>query len=560
MAADIELETPITQAHTAKIGKHTCRCYPHPMSESKNASRDTAARQTFLALEKASLRLGAKIVFGGTNWTWHTGEQWGMLGPDGAGKSLLIEVLLGHQPLADGELYGPNAIGDTPRCPTTEIIAHVSPLTQRQLAMEESSFYQSRWHSGVEEGQRTVAQFLSQESVERRNPFEVGARLKNRREFLRRQNRFVDWFGIKALLSRKLVHLSNGEMRKALLVHVLLKAPQLLILENPFAGLDPATCRVLHRVIARVIRCGTPVLVATNRAEEIPAATTHLLIVAGHQIIAQGRKYDMLRLWQKRFGAPPANLRKPSRNFYRRSLPSIEAAGAEPLVEFQNVNVGSGRKHILRDVTWTLRAGECWALFGPNGAGKTTLLNLIQGDHPQVYAQNIRLFGQNTASTQALWQMRQRLGWMSPELHQHYPGEWNTSDVVCSGFFNTIGLYEACSRVQRNTAKQWLLDLGLVAHENEPFGELTFGQQRLVLLARAAVNRPRLLILDEPCQGLDAAQRWTLLAAVDRMVTQTGASLIFVTHHAKEIPHCITHVLTLKDGLANTTRSLPNRR
>jgi molybdate transport system ATP-binding protein len=450
--------------------------------------------------------------------------------------------------LAAGELRGPHTIGNQPHSPARETIAHVSPLTQRHLAVQESSFYQSRWHGGVEEGERTVATFLSQESVEERNPFEVGARLKNRRAFLRRQNQFIRWLRIKALLSRKLAHLSNGEMRKALLVHALLKAPRLLILEDPFAGLDVATRRVLHRVIARVIRGGTPVLVATNRAEEIPAATTHLLIVAQHQIVAQGPKREMLRFWRERFGAPPANWRKPRHNVSGTRRPGIAPVGSEPLVEFHNVTVTSGRKDILREVTWTLRDGECWALFGPNGAGKTTLLNLIQGDHPQVYAQNIRLFGQNTESTQALWQMRQRLGWMSPELHQHYPGEWETGAVVCSGFFNTVGLYEACSRAQRKAARQWLLDLGLAAHAKEPFGELPFGQQRLVLLARAAVNCPRLLILDEPCQGLDAKQRRTLLAVVDRVVTQTGASLIFVTHHAKEIPRCITHVLKLKRG------------
>jgi molybdate transport system ATP-binding protein len=195
-----------------------------------------------------------------------------------------------------------------------------------------------------------------------------------------------------------------------------------------------------------------------------------------------------------------------------------------------------------------MRAGECWALSGPNGAGKTTLLNLIQGDHPQAYAQNIRWFGRHTDSTQTLWQMRQRLGWMSPELHQHYPGEWPVSDVVCSGFYNSIGLHQHVTRLQRTKARGWLREFGLLVQADAPLNELTFGQQRLVLLARAAVKRPRLLILDEPCQGLDAEQRRTLLAVVDRVVSQTGASLIFVTHHADELPRCVTHLLRLHGG------------
>src|ERR1019366_8811940 len=173
-----------------------------------------------------------------------------------------------------------------------------------------------------------------------------------------------------------------------------------------------------------------------------------------------------------------------------------------------------------------------------NGAGKTTLLNLIQGDHPQAYSQNIRLFGQSTESTQTLWQARQQLGWMSPELHQHYPSHWPILDVVVSGFFNTIGLYQTGTRRQRALALQWLHDLGLGRQAQAVLSDLPFGDQRLVLLARAAVKQPRLLILDEPCQGLDAVQRWKLLAAVDRVVAQADTSLLFVTHHPGERPRC----------------------
>jgi molybdate transport system ATP-binding protein len=522
------------------------------MPGSKRKSRRTASRE-FLALENASVRLGDRIVFRGTNWTWRAGEQWAMLGPDGAGKSLLIQALLGHVPLVEGDLRGPYLTCESAASPITENIAHVSPETQRCVAIQESSFYQSRWHSGAGEGLRTVEQFLSQESVEERNPFEVGVRDGNRREFLRRQSRFVRWLGISGLLSRKLVHLSNGELRKALLVHAVLKAPCLLILEDPFAGLDAATRRVLHRVIARVMRGGMCVLVATSRPEEIPTSASHLLVIDQHQVIAQGPVDHMLRVWRERFRTPAAKLRTLGSRKPKPSPPENSPLEAEPLVEFRNVSVMHGAKQILRDITWTLRRGECWALFGRNGAGKTTLLNLIQGDHPQIYAQSVRLFGQSTDSTQRLWQMRGCMGWMSPELHQHYPGDWETLDVVCSGFFNTVGLYEPCSRSKRNAARHCLMELGLAAHAPEPFGQLSFGQQRLVLLARAAVKRPRLLILDEPCQGLDATQRLTVLAAVDRVVAQTGASLIFVTHHANEVPRCITHLLRLEAGRVRQT-------
>lgn len=510
----------------------------------------------FLALEHAALRQGDAVVFAGTHWTWRAGEQWAILGPDGSGAPLLIEALMGRVPLAHGEVHGPHRCPGFSGAAGPEAFAHISPHVQRRLALEESTFYQSRWHSGLAEGQRTVAQFLSQSSVEEHNPFEVGRPPGDVRSYRQRQRQFLRWLGIQALQPRKLVQLSNGELRKTLLVHALLKAPRLLILEDPFAGLDAATRRVLHRVIDRLIRRGTPVLVSTHRAEDIPTGTSHVLLIDGHRVVAQGPKREVLRRWRQRpLGASP-----PFRT--AADKPSTAAADPtrptprKPLIELRGINVIHGRRRILRDVTWTVREGECWTLRGPNGAGKTTLLNLIQGDHPQAHAQDVRLFGRVLDSTQALWRVRQQLGWMSPELHQHFPGEWEALEVVCSGYFGTIGLYESCSRARRRTARQSLLDLGLAAQARMPFGELTFGQQRLVLFARAAVKRPRLLILDEPCQGLDTQQRHTLLAAVDATVARTGCGLIFVTHRAGEIPRCVTHELCLAAGRVRAARAL----
>ncbi len=522
------------------------------MLRSRRKPRSQPAGGEFLAFESASFRVGGAVVFRNTNWTWRAGEQWALLGPDGSGKSLLVEAILGRAMTPRGEVRGPFPKGGLEDSRSTPVIAHVSPQTQRELAMEESSFYQLRWHSGLDQSPRTVAQFLSQESVEDRNPFEVGFHLRNHRKFLDLRRRFIDWLGIKSLWRRSLAQLSNGEMRKTLLVHALLKAPDLLVLEDPYAGLDTATRRKLGWVVLRLMRDGWPVLVATHRVEEVPASTTHLLLIDNYRVVAQGPKREVLGLWRERFAPSDSQgtLRtspfRPPRDKGTRL--AVQRGPDEPLVELQNVTVTGTNRIILKGITWTLREGECWALLGPNGAGKTTLLNLIQGDHPQAYSEDIRLFGRRTDSTQAVWDARQHIGWMSPELHQHYPGSWNAEEVICSGFFNALGLYLPCSRRQRGKARQWLLDLGLGKHAGTPFGELSFGQQRLVLLARAAVKEPRLLILDEPCQGLDEAQRPTLLGAVDRVVARTGASLIFVTHHKGEVPRCITHTLSLAAG------------
>ena len=509
-----------------------------------------------LAFDRVAIRDGERLAFPGTRWTWRRGEQWAILGPNGSGKTLLALALCGKAPVVRGEIrYGFDASPEND-------FALLSPHVQREMILRESSFYQSRWHGSLGEGGRTVAQFLSQAGVEEINPFDVGARRGETREFRHRREQFVRWLGVAPLLRRKLIHLSNGEQRKTLLVHTLLRAPRLLVLDDPFGGLDTATRRRLHGVIARLMRGGLPSLVITSRPDEIPPETTHLLLVKNRRVVAQGAKVAMLKhpLARQLAAAAVAGLKSvvsdnrssTGKNSDIRRERSVHSTSVgKLLIELNHVTIRRGSRRILDDVTWTVRRGGHWALLGPNGSGKTTLLSLIQGDNPQAYALDLRLFGARPHSTQTLWHTRQKIGWLSPELHQHYPTAWSCLDVVCSGFFNSIGLHQHCTPRQRAAARRWLREFGLADNAGAAFGELSLGDQRMVLLARAAVKKPRLLILDEPCQGLDTAHRRAVLDTVDRVVAQTGATLIFVTHHAKEMPRCVSRVLRLKAGRAS---------
>lgn len=508
-----------------------------------------------LVLNKIAIREGGRVAFRRTCWTWHWGEQWAILGPNGSGKSLLARLLCGRVPPARGEFrlrIDPDTAARMPEADPERSVVLLSPHVQRELAIQESSFYQARWHSGISEGRRTVTRFLSQSSVEDINPFEIGASMSDTRRFRSNRRRFIRQLGIGYLLPRKLVSLSNGEQRRVLLAHTLLRSPRMLILDDPFGGLDEATRARLKVVIDRLMRDGLPVLLITNRPEELPRRTTHLLLVQDHGVVAQGSRTAMLkhplarqlaRLSRQRADSSPV-----LRPFNRTSDVRAPRIAASLLVELNRVTVRLGGKRILDDITWTMRRGEHWALLGPNGSGKTTLLSLLQGDNPQAYSVDLRLFGVRPHSTRSLWQMRQRIGWASPELHLHYPPGWSCLDVVCSGFHHSIGLYQPCTTRQRSHARRWLRELGLADHADQAFGELSAGEQRLVLLARAVVKKPALLILDEPGQGLDAAHRRMLLAETDRVVERTGASLIFVTHHPKEMPACISHVLKLEAG------------
>jgi len=524
--------------------------------------KSSAANTCLLVLDNITVRWNERTAFARARWTWRRGEQWAILGPNSSGKSLLALALCGNAPLMRGEIHyhfdGSSGAQSRDAVPE-QSIALLSPQIQRELATGESSFYQSRWHSGISEGRRTVAQFLSQASVEDINPFQVDTPKGDSRRFRENRRRFGRWLGIEPLFRRKLAALSNGEQRRVLLVHTLLRSPRLLILDDPFGGLDRTTRKRLKTVIERLMRAGLPVLLITNRPDELPIRTTHLLLVRDQRIIARGTRRAMLNHPLVRelssglislVGTPRRDVR-----MARRSMPtSPKALRAAPLVELNHVTVQLGNQRILDDVTWTMRRGENWALVGPNGSGKTTLLSLIQGDNPQAYALDLRLFGLKPETTQTHWHLRRQLGWLSPDLHLHYPAGWSCLDVVCSGFLNTVGLYEPCTSRQRAFARNWLRRFGLANRAGSSFGELSLGDQRLVLLARAVVKKPRLLVLDEPCQGLDTAHRLSVLATVDKVIRLTHAGLIFVTHHLNEMPGCITDVLELKAGRIQNRR------
>jgi molybdate transport system ATP-binding protein len=214
----------------------------------------------------------------------------------------------------------------------------------------------------------------------------------------------------------------------------------------------------------------------------------------------------------------------------------------------ENVNVSYNGTTVLRQVSWTVRENEQWALLGPNGAGKTTLLSLILADNPQAYANDITLFGRRRGSGESIWEIKQNIGWVAPELHLYYPRGATCLDVICSGWFDSVGLYRHCTSDQRETVLLWMQRLGLATCADTAFAQVSEGEQRLALIARALVKGPALLVLDEPCQGLDTDNRERVLQAIEQVGQRPNTSMIYVTHRADELPQNITHVFKLDEG------------
>ena len=226
------------------------------------------------------------------------------------------------------------------------------------------------------------------------------------------------------------------------------------------------------------------------------------------------------------------------------------------LVEMKNTTVKYGDLLVLDRLNWVARAGENWAVLGPNGAGKSTLLNLIIGENPQAYANRIYLFGRRRGSGETIWEIKKNIAFVSSELQVRYRKKIRAYDVILSGFFDSIGLYRHATAKQHEIARQWVEDLGVGEKSERRFDRLSYGEKRLILIARAMVKSPILLILDEPCQGLDRENRRMVLDHIEYIGAHTHTGLLYVTHHSDEIPPCITHILRLHK--ANAAESMRN--
>jgi molybdate transport system ATP-binding protein len=491
-----------------------------------------SGRRSFLALKNASFRLGERLVFERSNWVWNRDEHWAVVGPNGSGKSVFADCLRGLLPLVKGELtwhFRP------PRGFTAEqAMGHVAFEDRKQDL--HGTVVQSRWNSFEEEEGLSVAAFLSYERVLDINPYEIREH-SERGSFERRRARAIRTLRIEAMLDRKLLSLSNGETQKVRLARALCHPLRLLVLDEPFAGLDLGARNSFAEVLGRLMSGLLRVLLLTTQ-QELPPGITHIMRLEECGIASAGPRASISR-------PRPGGCRKPPGARLTEQRPTAPESKALELVRLRDVTVRYGTATILENLKWVIRQGESWALLGPNGSGKTTVLSLIQGDHPQVYMNHVEVWGKLRGSGESIWDIRRRIGWVSPELHVHFDDNWSCLDVVASGFHGTVGLFEPVSRHQRSLCRKWLQSFGLAAVAGEPLYSLSAGLQRVVLLARALVNHPELLILDEPCQGLDPEHREHFLKELDRLIRSRVVTAIFVTHCEEEIPCSIRRVLRL---------------
>ena len=476
-----------------------------------------------ISLKNADVALDGKIVLHGINWSLRPREHWAILGANGSGKSTLLKLLRGElwpMPGRGRRVYAFDGEAQTTAVGIKETIALVSPELQGR-------YLQQDWHltglevvhSGIGGGdyvyQRvTPAQRRFTETILRR-------------------------LGVGEMAGRNVQELSTGELRRILIARAMAGTPRVLVCDEICDGLDSSARAKVLLMLEHIARDGTQLLYTTHRAEEIIPAITHRLVLDRGRAVACGKIISS-----------DLNRRRTAESFAARSSPSAAQSPARTatprtLIEIRRANVFLGRRRALRNVSLKILAGQHWAVLGPNGAGKSTLLKLIAGDlHPALGGQ-VRRFEFTTRNT--LWELKRRIGQVSPELQSNYREPLTGAEVIASGFFSSVGLMHKPSRAQMRRVASLVAELRMTELARKDTRQMSYGEFRRVLLARALVQGPELLICDEPFDGLDAAARAGFTGALDRAAAR-GATLVVVTHHLDDLPACIRHAAELKDG------------
>lgn len=337
--------------------------------------------------------------------------------------------------------------------------------------------------------------------------------------------------GLLPLLDRTLLKLSNGQTRKARIGKALLQQPSALLLDNPFVGLDAVFRYELTQWLGQLTHDGLTLILVTD-AHDIPPFTTHVLAFDTGQNHWTGPA-SLYQLEQMDTSAVPVSMLQTP----------IQPTDFSAAFQMQDVTVRYGDTVILDKINWSIQPGERWALLGPNGAGKSVLLSLLYGDHPQAYANDIRVFDHRRGrGGQSIWDVKRRIGFVSPELHLYFPQHLTTRQVILSGLTDTLTPAKAVRPETETDLTTLLTYFGLAEHSSRAFGQLSAGQQRVVLLIRALIKNPPVLILDEPFQALDAEHVSLARQLIDSLPNKT---ILFVTHDRNELPTSIDRLFSL---------------
>ena len=447
------------------------------------------------------------------DWTLKPGECWVVTGSAGSGKSALAGVLSGTR---DGSGHHRRDSGITRTGSLAGEGALISFDREKDIRRDLRRNDDSEWTGKPDEGTG------------------IG-------EFLGDGMRFLDPAMAARLAGRGIRYLSTGEFRQVLIAREASRNPHLVVLDEPWEGLDiearPRLTEMIEALSARKVL----VIVTVNRFEDIPAFASGVLHLEG----------DRGRILRKESASVGGRMKEPDSQAPRIPPPGTPPADVgDSLIRFENVSLSYGGNHVLSEISWKIAKGESWLLTGPNGSGKTTLLNMISGDEPRAYGQEIHLFGRRKGSGESTAWLRKRMGRVSSVLQENVSPHATLAEAVGSGLRDAFVVTDRLDGFEMNLVSGWLDVLGLKGREDLPFGRLSYGERRLAMVGRAMIKHPPLLLLDEPMHGLDDEARTSVGRLVDALIRETGTTVLFVSHRPEDAPPSISRHIRLVPGPA----------
>lgn len=451
------------------------------------------------------------------------GEQLAIVGPNASGKSLLVDLIRGRWRLAGDQVRYDFGDGR----PSYQCIRMITFRDLYGDVAGSDYYYQQRWHSQDVEFSPFLREICPEQCAD------------DVREDIDRLLRDGE---SGTLLDKRVVMLSSGERRRFQIAMALFSSPRVLIMDNPFVGLDAQTRETLSASLDTLIRGGrTQIIMVLSKASEVPAFITHVVPVEN---MVCGTKVPASEFTAGIRPEPRALSEELERAIL--DLPETMDSPDGVVAELRDVSISYAGKPILQHVDMTVNKGDKWALEGRNGSGKSTLLSLVCADNPQSYACDITLFGRRRGTGESIWDIKKRIGYVSPEMCRAYQKPVPVINVVASGYLDYAGLYRAPVPEAVGPCEFWLRVFGVHDLRDRIFTSLSGGQQRLVLLARAFVKNPPLLILDEPMLELDDRNCRLARDVIETYCRKPGKTLIMVSHYREDLPSCITDTYTLQ--------------
>ncbi len=473
-------------------------------------------KKSIVNIQNLNLKYQQKRVLTDLNWTINIGENWQLGGVSGSGKTSLAKIIAAQQSATGDVKINFNTNSEL----SAEVLYVESWYQFKNVEGVANFYYQQRYTSQQAKDTLTVDTELVSYSKEKGLHFD-------------KVEPILEALNFSAFASSQLIELSSGEHKKLQLVKALWLKPQLLIIDQPYTGLDVASRKNLNKLLDKVASDGVQMILICNDTA-LPSSINRFAE------LKDGKLVEVNSLEQA-YNAK--NHLKEIPEFLKQS----PVYASEQIAKMVDVNISYGEKKVLKNINWEVKAGEKWLLQGHNGSGKSTLLSLINGDHPQSYANELYLFGNKRGSGESIWDIKQHIGLISPEFHWYFNANSTVWQSIASGFYDTVGLFQQLPYSKAAQVDDLIEYFGLTESKNELLSHLPLGKQRLVLLARTIIKNPKLLILDESCQGLDQEQTQYFNQLVDELCAN-GMTVIYVGHFESQLPKSLTHKLVLSQG------------